>query len=390
MMVSRRELLSRRRLEVLRLTLLGKPSGRGLRASWLRVRSIANLCVRVVLCALVLALNSWTVVQAQEGCDGMAINDRMDGLIAAYLTERTRDALGAAWDLQAGIEALVDACSLDDEQTLNAAVEVRIVGPPTLTEQSNAPTPTVTRTPVPATPTVTPTPTPWDVVAAAAQGDVVPAGEAGDTGQGFTVRVTGLVRPANNVIASQSPFNPAPGSGEEYVVVAVTVECPTTCDVDYFDFALTGDSGTVYSSARVYYRGRLNVRGTGGSGDLPFLIRADETNLWLLYLADRLNNVTVTYEVGGPRGTLTAETLPAAGVTSTPEGGVEVIASTNLNVREGPGTQFRIAGSVRTGTALVAYGRNEDGTWLRVVQGWVFAELVTTEADVESLPVVDQ
>jgi hypothetical protein len=219
---------------------------------------------------------------------------------------------------------------------------------------------------------------------------VYPAGEAGDTGQGFSVQVTGLARPANDAIEGQSPFNPEAGSGEEYVVVVVNVSCETNCDVDYFDFALTGDSGTVYSGARVYYAGRLDVRGAGGSGDLPFLIRADETNLRLLYLADRLNDVVVAYDVGEPRGTLTAESLPLPGVTSTPEGGIEVVANANLNVREGPGTQFRIAGSVPAETALVAYGRSEDGTWLRVMQGWVFAELVTTEADVDALPVVEE
>jgi hypothetical protein len=337
-----------------------------------------------------LTVFGWPVA-AQEGCDEAAINDRVDALIAAYLTERTRDALGAAQDLQTGIEALMDGCSSDDGQTVNLSLGRSSVTPtPGSRGQSNAPTATVTQMPAPPTPTVTQTPIPRDTVAAAAaQGDVVPAGEAGDSGQGFTVQVTGFVRPANDVIASQSPFNPAPGSGQEYVVVVVSVECPTTCDVDYFDFALTGNSGDVYSSARIYYQGRLNVRGTGGSGDLPFLVRADETNLRLLYLADPLNNVTVAYEVGAPRGTLTVENLPAAGVTSTPEGGVEVVASTNLNVREGPGTQYRIAGSVRAQTALVAYGRNDDGTWLRVMQGWVFAELLTTEADMESLAVVE-
>jgi uncharacterized protein YraI len=75
--------------------------------------------------------------------------------------------------------------------------------------------------------------------------------------------------------------------------------------------------------------------------------------------------------------------------TSTPEGGVEVVASTNLNIRSGPGTRYRIDGSVPAESPLIAYGRSEDSTWLRVVQGWVFAELVTTQADVDDLPVVD-
>ena len=288
----------------------------------------------------------------------------MDALMATYLTERTRDALGAAQALQAGIAALTAACA----PAINGS------GNATATGQA---TPTPIRTSVPqATRTAT-----------VNTNAVYPAGEAGDTGQGFTVRVTGFVRPANNVIEGQSPFNPDPAAGEEYVVVVVEVACQTACDVDYFDFALTGDSGIVYSGARVYYEGRLDVRGAGGSGDLPFLIRVDETNLQLLYLADRLNDVVVAYEVGEPRGALTVQSTAEA-ITATPEGGIEVVANTNLNVREGPGTQYRIAASFPAQTALIAYGRNEDGTWLRVVQGWVFAELVTAEGDVDELPVV--
>jgi hypothetical protein len=305
--------------------------------------------------SLLLAMILWSQspVAAQGGCEAVEINDRMDGLLATYLAERTQDALGALLAFQEGIAAVVAECE--------AAPVVENVP----TQQA-----------VEATPTSTPMP--------------IPQATAPTVDTGFTIQVTGFARPASDVIERQSSFNPEAGSGEEYVVVVVMVACPTTCDVDYFDFALTGDTGTVYSGARVYYEGRLDVRGAGGSGDLPFLIRADETNLQLLYLADRLNDVTVAYEIGEPRGTLTADTLPEPGVTATPEGGVEVIANANLNVREGPGTEFRIAGSVPAETALVAYGRNDDGTWLRVMQGWVFAELVRTEADVDALAVVEE
>lgn len=331
---------------------------------------------KVLLLALFFGLWFAAPSAAQEGCDPAAISDRMDALIATYLTARTQDALQAALDLQASIEELTQRCT--PVPTDKVVAETTVAATAAL---AATPTPTAAATSVPqATPT------------AAAHSEevsaVYPVGEVGNTGQGFSVRVTGLVRPANDVIENQSPFNPEPGSGEEYAVVVVNVECSAMCDVDYFDFALTGDSGIVYSGARVYYEGRLNVRGVGGSGDLPFLIRADETNLRLLYLADRLNDVVVAYEVGEPRGALTVESTTEA-VTATPEGAIEVIASTNLNIREGPGTQYRVAASVRAQTPLIAYGRSEDSTWLRVMQGWVFASLVTTEADVESLPVMD-
>jgi hypothetical protein len=307
---------------------------------------------------------------AQDECDAAAINTQIDELIADYLGARNEQALEAAQDFQAEIAAVVEACTdspADDTSTI------------ALIQDSPTPAPTQSSPPEPQ-----PTPTPNTT---SVTNDAVPAGELGDTGQGFSLRVTTFVRPANDAIEAQSSFNPQPEAGEEYVVVVV--ECEGVCDVDYFDFQLVGDAGIMYSSALVYYEDRLDMSGgTGGTGALPFLIRSDDTNLRLLYMADRLQDIVVAYDVGQPVTNLpvTPDTETAAGE-EIPEGAVEVTAATNLNIREGPGTEFRVAGSVPIQTALVAIGRNDDGTWLRVRQGWVFAELV--EGDVASLPLVE-
>jgi hypothetical protein len=313
-------------------------------------------------------LISWFPAAAQDGCDAAAINAQVDALIADYLGARNEQALQAAQDLQTDIAAVIAGC--ENESSEDGA---------TITLIQDSPTPVPTAAPQP-------TPTP-NAAAPTENSGAVPVGEFGDTGQGFSLRVTTFVRPANDVIEAQSNFNPEPEPGEEYVVVVV--ECEGICEADYFDFQLVGDAGLVYSSALVYYEGRLDMDGgTGGSGALPFLIRSDDTKLRLLYMADRLQDIPVAYDVGVPVTNLpvTPDTETAAGE-EIPEGAVEVTTATNLNIREGPGTEFRVAGSVPMLTALVAIGRNEDGTWLRVRQGWVFAELV--EGDFESLPVVE-
>ena len=65
-----------------------------------------------------------------------------------------------------------------------------------------------------------------------------------------------------------------------------------------------------------------------------------------------------------------------------------------LNVRSGPGTQFRALGRVPKGTAFDVVGRNAESTWLQVPypdagsRGWITAEWVQVSGDVGKLPVV--
>lgn len=74
---------------------------------------------------------------------------------------------------------------------------------------------------------------------------------------------------------------------------------------------------------------------------------------------------------------------------------IAITSSGNINVRSGPSTNYRVAGSLANGTATSANGRNQDSSWLRIllpdsdVLGWVFADLVTPDGDVSTLSVVD-
>ena len=73
---------------------------------------------------------------------------------------------------------------------------------------------------------------------------------------------------------------------------------------------------------------------------------------------------------------------------------IELASSGNLNVRGGPSTNDAIVGSLSGGDTVVADGRIEDGSWLRIrledeTVGWVFAQLVSTDDDVMTLEVVN-
>ncbi|MDE3090484.1 MAG: PD40 domain-containing protein [Chloroflexota bacterium] len=65
-----------------------------------------------------------------------------------------------------------------------------------------------------------------------------------------------------------------------------------------------------------------------------------------------------------------------------------------VNVRQGPGTNFAIAGKMPNNTSAVVLGKNEDAKWLQVAfpdaahPAWVAAAFVTVTGSIDSLPVV--
>jgi hypothetical protein len=73
-----------------------------------------------------------------------------------------------------------------------------------------------------------------------------------------------------------------------------------------------------------------------------------------------------------------------------------VTATTNevLNIRQGPSRTTTSLGKLPKGTTVTVVGRNGDATWLRIQipdktdLGWVSAEFVTVDGDVNTLPVV--
>jgi uncharacterized protein YraI len=78
-----------------------------------------------------------------------------------------------------------------------------------------------------------------------------------------------------------------------------------------------------------------------------------------------------------------ADQPPPAGVTAT--------SDSNLNIREGPGTDFAKVGTLTAGVPAPVQGRTSDNNWVFIVHegtsGWVAAWLVTITGDLNSVPV---
>lgn len=72
-----------------------------------------------------------------------------------------------------------------------------------------------------------------------------------------------------------------------------------------------------------------------------------------------------------------------------------VVTARGLNVRAGPGVEYPRLGAVAGGTELSLTGRNEAGTWVRGsaeeegLEGWLSADYMQIDGDVEALPVLE-
>lgn len=204
-------------------------------------------------------------------------------------------------------------------------------------------------------------------------------GQLVDSGEGFNIQISRYIRPGDNVIRNENRFNDRPAADEVYIILGLEISCQPTetrCQTNYFDYEMVGDLGIIYEYESVVYDNKLDINVLGdssGTGDLVFLVKKNDTNLRLLYDENSFDDAYVA---------LLAE--PSAG------DGLEVTATSNLNVRTGPGTNFGIAGSLQAGIATIAFGRNEDGSWVQTGEGWLFTDLLTFSGDVMVLPVATE
>jgi hypothetical protein len=277
----------------------------------------------------------------ESGCSLELLNERMAEIIGTYQESQSAasdgdESLAAIETLRGELTTLIDTCA----NITDASIDTESPGSGTLS-------------------------------------DPYSFGTYGATGYGFDLRVIGLLRPADTIIRSNNMFNDRPGEGEMYVIVNLELKCDDNfngrCEANWLDFELTGDSGTIYSVASVVYDDRFDVStfgGGSGQGGLPFLVRADDTNLRLIYRQNMFDDEIVVFS---------AE--PSV------DNGIEISSNTNINVRSGPSTNSPVVASLNASTTVIAFGRNSDGTWLQIPDGWVFAELVTTDGDIQSLPV---
>jgi uncharacterized protein YgiM (DUF1202 family) len=71
-----------------------------------------------------------------------------------------------------------------------------------------------------------------------------------------------------------------------------------------------------------------------------------------------------------------------------PTGHIGYVSTHQLNVRSGPGLNYRVVGSLRQGQPVRLLGRNWQTTWLKIDRGWVYAAYIRTNMRLADLPVV--
>ena len=75
--------------------------------------------------------------------------------------------------------------------------------------------------------------------------------------------------------------------------------------------------------------------------------------------------------------------------TSVAAANVQITSTVKLNIRSGPSqAYYEIVGRLHKGESAVAIGRNASGTWIKLGDGWISAQYITTNDDLMSLPVV--
>jgi hypothetical protein len=158
----------------------------------------------------------------------------------------------------------------------------------------------------------------------------------------------------------------------------VNLEATPQPDVDDFDFSAPGDIVAV----SVIERFRLSSK-------------VEETGEWGVALMQLQANIPDT----SPGQNVTFLLFGDVQITNGVQTNVEpvtfdVMARGNINVRGGPSTDDVLITGLSDGETLTAIGRNADGTWLQVAltdgsAGWVSAELVAAQGEVETLNIID-
>lgn len=94
-----------------------------------------------------------------------------------------------------------------------------------------------------------------------------------------------------------------------------------------------------------------------------------------------LENATATEGASNP--TIITASTPTESAPLTLVG----ILNTNANVRESPTTSGRVVVTLQKGERVEVRAQNENGDWLQIEQGWIFANLVDIQGDRNALPV---
>ncbi|MBX3014318.1 MAG: SH3 domain-containing protein [Caldilineaceae bacterium] len=112
--------------------------------------------------------------------------------------------------------------------------------------------------------------------------------------------------------------------------------------------------------------------------------------------SDIANNIVSEEATATPNDaaapTATSEPLMVPTETPTTITAPQLVASSDINVRSGPSTDYPIAGSLRQSEAATIIGKNTTGDWWEISftngqTGWVYGSLVSTAGDTNTIAV---
>lgn len=94
-----------------------------------------------------------------------------------------------------------------------------------------------------------------------------------------------------------------------------------------------------------------------------------------------------TRSAQSPTPSATATASPTA--TSSPtQGAMTAITLANLNLRSGPSTAYAVIRVIPANSTVQLNGRNGDGSWLKLSDGWISSQFVSASGNIQSLPVI--
>lgn len=101
---------------------------------------------------------------------------------------------------------------------------------------------------------------------------------------------------------------------------------------------------------------------------------------------------TATAETVAPEPTPAPVDTATAEPTATADQSAQVLASSLVNLRSGPGTTYDLAGGMQVGESAKIVAKNQDASWWKVQlssggQAWVFAQLVQSSGALDSIAV---
>ncbi|MFN8495971.1 MAG: SH3 domain-containing protein [Caldilineaceae bacterium] len=255
--------------------------------------------------------------------------------------------------------------------------------PPTPTPTAVPPTPTATPSPIPPSPTPTPKPSPTPTSAPALVVSNNPLAVVGGNGgklmgapNGSTLRElpTGTTLTASGRSDDNKWLYVTMSDGTTGWVAAGDVVAFNTGSLPVMDNKGEANKQTEQPSAQTEITSTVATTETGTTS----------TTETTVLTPTGTPSAAVKF---GPRPTPAADGRPT----------VRVIADSRVNLRSGPGTDYRIIAKAQPNETFVALARNADSTWVQVELpdvaagfGWLSAALGETSKPVADLPVSDK